>query len=117
MLLNEATVRHPVFILYQFRIYDDPTKIESGQTLRLSVTAPSASEDFPLHVSVRFRTAIEVFQIPYVTDSATHQNANLTLCPDLFLPKMYKRPKWSPVEVELSTSSINNLKVQCNEVF
>lgn len=96
---------------YKFGIYDDPTQVEPGQTLRLGVTAPSASEHFPLHVTVRFRTAAQVLQIPFATEGgATHQGANLTLCPDLFLPKMSNRPKWTPIEVELSTSSVNMVK-------
>ena len=99
----------------QFYIHDDPTEVSPGQTLRLCLGAPRASEHFPLHVSVRFRTAAEVWQIPYAADAAssnvTHPSANRTLCPDLFMPKLHKAQKWPSVEVELTTSSVNNVKV------
>ena len=52
----------------QFRIYDDPTEVEPGQTLRLCVSAPSATQEFPMHVVVRFRTAVQVLQIPHASD-------------------------------------------------
>ena len=104
----------------QFNIHDDPAEVGPGQTLRLCIDAPRASEHFPVHVSVRFRTAAEVWQIPYTADAASSDvadpSANRTLCPDLFMPKMHKVQKWPPVEVELTTSSVNNVKV-CSPIL
>ena len=111
---HAALVDHSVSC--QFNIHDDPTEVGPGQTLRLCLAAPRASEHFPVHVSVRFRTAVEVWQIPYAapdaaSSSVTHPGANRTLCPDLFMPETRKAQKWPPVEVALTTSSVNDVKV------
>jgi hypothetical protein len=75
------------------------------------VNAPKALADFPVMVAIKFRTKIDNINLPYKVQGVHFMYFNRTLCPDLFLSKVYKKTKWEQIEIELSTANVQSTKV------